>query len=64
MPLMRSVGTDSACASRPIQASFTIGDITGAGQTDATIGALAEDSPSYAAGSGVMLPGWPYFTIG
>jgi hypothetical protein len=53
-------GSDGTCASRPYQSSFAIGDITGSGQPDATIGELGLYSPSFTAASGSILPGWPY----
>jgi len=56
-------GSDSVCAGRqPFQSSPTIGDITGNGVADATIGALGLNDWSFSAPSGGVLPGWPYFT--
>jgi putative cell wall-binding protein len=54
--------SDADCASLPFQDSFAIGDVTGDGAPDATIGALGLLSPSYAALTGAMNEGWPFFT--
>ena len=56
------IGSDSVCPNQAFHSSFAIGDITGDGQPDATIGALGETAPSYTATSGTMNPGWPFFT--
>jgi len=60
--LWHNIGSDADCANQAFHSSFAIGDVTGNGQPDATIGALGLQSPSYTAASGVMNPGWPFFT--
>ncbi|HEY2430884.1 MAG TPA: cell wall-binding repeat-containing protein, partial [Acidimicrobiales bacterium] len=57
-----NIGSDADCANQAFQSSFAIGDTTGDGLPDATIGALGLQSPSYNAISGVMNKGWPFFT--
>jgi hypothetical protein len=57
-----NIGSDVDCANQAFHSSFAIGDTDGDGLPDATIGALGLQSPSYNAISGVMRPGWPFFT--
>jgi hypothetical protein len=57
-----NIGSDADCANQAFHSSFAIGDLTGDGLPDATIGALGLQSPSYTAASGVMNKGWPFFT--
>ena len=58
-----NTATDPVCgANTAFHSSFAIGDVTGADVASATIGALGLEMPSYNAVSGVMNPGWPYYT--
>jgi len=60
--LWHHIGSDVDCADQAFHSSFAIGDVTGNGVPDATIGALGLQSPSYTAATGGMNPGWPFFT--
>ncbi len=57
-----NIGSDGVCPNQAFHSSFAIGDTTGGGVPNATLGALGLQSPSYNAVTGVMLPGWPFFT--
>jgi hypothetical protein len=57
-----NIGSDAACPNEAFHSSFAIGDITGDTLPDATIGSLGLVAPSYTAASGVINPGWPFFT--
>jgi hypothetical protein len=55
-------GTDPSCASEAFHSSPAIGDITGQGVPDVTLGALGLHSWSFSAPTGALNAGWPYYT--
>jgi ribosomal protein L24E len=57
-----NLGTDPNCANLAFHSSFTIGDVSGSGSPAATIGGLGLQAFTYSATTGVMNPGWPYYT--
>ncbi|HEY2430848.1 MAG TPA: FG-GAP-like repeat-containing protein, partial [Acidimicrobiales bacterium] len=54
-------GTDPGCATLAFHSSPALGDVTGSGTPDVTIGALGLRSWSWSA-QGTLNPGWPLYT--
>ena len=54
-------GADGSCANQAFHSSATIGDVTGSGVPDITVGALGLRSWSWDS-AGNLNPGWPYYT--
>jgi len=55
-------GSDPSCAHQAFHSTPAIGDITGTGVADVTLGALGLQSWSFAGVNGTVNPGWPYYT--
>ena len=54
--------SDPTCPSLAFHSSPVVGDITGNGTPDVTVGALGLRAFSFAASTGQLNPGWPYLT--